>query len=226
MTRRLLAIPALAALVLLALAGPASAHVEVDPTEAMAGTTTTLTFTFHHGKDGTATTGLEVLIPDGVVVEETPEVPGWTVTVDDEAGTVTWSGGSIPDGEHGAFPIVVTLPAEAGELLFKTVQTTEAGELAWIQEEADGHGEEGDHPAPRLVLTANPDVTATTESPTTTESDDDATTTTERRGVGTTVEADSRDDGSNNAAAWFIGSGIAAIVAIAVGGYVLKRRAG
>jgi len=41
---------------------------------------------------------------------------------------------------------------------------------------------------------------------------------------GTTLEADARDDGTSPAP-WLIGSGIAAAVAVAVGGSLLKRRA-
>ena len=43
---------------------------------------------------------------------------------------------------------------------------------------------------------------------------------------GTTLEAEERDDGGTNAAPWIIGSGIAAAVAVGVGGTILKRRAG
>jgi len=43
---------------------------------------------------------------------------------------------------------------------------------------------------------------------------------------GTTLEAEERDDGTGSAAPWLIGSGIAAAVAIAVGGWLLQRRAG
>lgn len=48
---------------------------------------------------------------------------------------------------------------------------------------------------------------------------------TSERLPGTTLEAEARDDGRTNAAAWIIGSGIAAAVAVGVGGLILKRRA-
>jgi hypothetical protein len=56
-------------------------------------------------------------------------------------------------------------------------------------------------------------------SPTTTT----ATTATDEL-PGTTLEAEERDDGSNAAAPWLIGSAIAAVLAIAIGGTLLKRR--
>lgn len=43
---------------------------------------------------------------------------------------------------------------------------------------------------------------------------------------GTTLEAEERDDGNGSPAPWLIGSGIAAAAAVAIGGTLLKRRAG
>lgn len=219
MRRRLLAVPALVLAVLVLLAAPALAHVDVEAEEAVAGATTTITFTFQHGKDGTATTGLEVLLPEGTTVLEVLEVPGWTSDVDETAGTVTWTGGSVPDGTPARFPLRVTLPDVEGEVLFKTIQTTEAGELAWIQEEADP--EEGSYPAPRLILAPNPDPTTTAAPATTTTQ---PTTSTSQRRAGTTLESEQRDDGSQDATPWLVGSGIAAAVAVGAGGWLLKRR--
>jgi periplasmic copper chaperone A len=219
MVRRLAlaAVVALAALLLTAF--PAGAHVELDPAEAVAGSTLTLTFSFHHGKDGTATTALEVQLPEGAAVVDLPTVPGWTGSSDPTARTVLWSGGSVADGTEAAFPVVVRLPDQPGEVLFKAIQTTEAGELAWIEEEASEG--EGAHPAPRLTLIADPSAPTTTGATTTTESSSPSTT--ERR-PGTSLEAEERDDGSTSAAPWVIGSGVAALVAVGAGGLLLKRR--
>ena len=220
MFRRLLAMSVLGSGALLLMATVAGAHVELDPGEAVAGSTTTLTFSFHHGKDGTATTQLEVRIPDGASVVDVAPVEGWTSQVDAAGRTVTWTGGSVPDGTEAAFPVTVQLPDVPGEALFPTIQTTEAGELAWI--EAEESEAEGAYPAPRLMLTADPDATTTTEGSTTTT---EATTTTARR-PGTTLEADQRDDGNTSAAPWVIGSGLAAVAVVGIGGLLLKRRAG
>lgn len=222
MLRRLLAVPALVLAAIVALAAPAAAHVDVEAEEAVAGATTTITFSFQHGKDGTATTGLEVLLPEGAEVVEVPEVPGWQSEVDEGAGTVAWTGGSVPDGVDAAFPVVVTLPDTEGEVLFKTIQTTEAGELAWIQEEEDP--EEGSYPAPRLVLAPNPNPTTTTPSTTEAPTTTTEPTTSSTRREGTTLEVEQRDDGSQDATPWLVGSGIAALVAVGVGGWALKRR--
>lgn len=217
MARRLVLPAALALITIMALAAPAGAHVDIDPGEAVAGSITTVTLTFSHGRDGAPTTRLEVKVPEGARIVEVPEVAGWTSEVDVAAGVVTWSGGPVPDGEQAALPLVVRMPASVGEVLFPAVQTTEAGELAWIAEDG-GEGEDSS-PAPRITLVAAPNAAATT---TTTA----ATTTTTGDLPGTVLEAEERDDGEQSVAPWVIGSGIAALIAIGVGGTVLKRRMG
>lgn len=223
MTRRLPLVLALASGVLLLAATAAGAHVELDPGEAFAGSTATLTFSFHHGKDGTGTTSLEVLLPPGASVVEVPATPGWTSRVDVAAGTVTWSG-FTPDGTEVELPVVVALPTTPGETLFKTIQTTEAGELAWI--EAEESEAEGAYPAPRLTLIADPAATTTTEAAMTVAptSETTETTQTSERPAGTTLEADERDD-DTSVAPWLIGSGLAAAAVVGIGGLLLKRRA-
>lgn len=227
--RRALAVHLFALVALLLSATPAGAHVELQPGEAVAGSEATLTFSFHHGKDGSATTGLEVLLPTGASVIEIPPVDGWSSAIDPEAGTVRWTGGSVPDGTEAAFPVVVQLPPEPGVVLFKTVQTTAAGELAWI-DEAEGD-DEGTNSAPRLTLVTDPDPT-TTEAPTSTAeaptstAEDTAVTITLDRQPGTTLEAEERNNGDDSLAPWLIGSAVAAVVAIGVGGTLLKRRTG
>ena len=205
---------ALAALVASAL--PAGAHVDLEPGQAEAGSTVTLTFSFHHGKDGTATTGLAVQVPDGAAIVDVPPTPGWTSTVDDAGTVVTWSGGSVPDGTEAAFPVVVRLPQRDGEVLFPTIQTTGAGELAWISED-EGESED-DQPAPRLVLIA---AQGSTSSSTAVE---DSTTTRVPRDLPRTIlEVEQRDDGGASALPWIL-SGVAAVVAIGIGGTILSRR--
>jgi periplasmic copper chaperone A len=207
---------ALAVVALVLLAAPAAAHVEVAPGQARGGSTTTLTLRFRHGLDGSATTGLEVELPEGAEVVEVPPVEGWSSAVSLDGSVVTWSAGSVPDGTEAAFPLVVRLPDGAGPALFPTIQATEAGELRWISEEEEEGEDESARPAPRLELTPAP-----------------AATPTDARAPGSTrdlprtaLEAEQRDQGGGSVAPWFIGSGIAAAVAIAVGGTLLRRRNG
>jgi periplasmic copper chaperone A len=235
--RTILAVGAIVAAVIIG-AVPAMAHVDLDPPEAFAGSTTVLTFSFHHGKDGTATTELSVQLPEGAEVVSTPPVDGWEAEVDDDGDglqVVTWSGGSSPDGVDAAFPVEVRLPAEPGEALFPTVQVTEAGELAWISPE-QGAGEDV-MSAPRMQLVEDPDAPPTTEAPATTT---EAPTTTERPTTttteadssttstslpGTTLQAGSDRRGGGALAPWVIVGGIAALVMVVGGGLLLRRRA-
>ncbi len=95
------------------------------------------------------------------------------------------------------------------------------GELAWISA-AEGESEV-ERPAPRLTLVADPSATTTARPASTPEP---PTTTPDADLPGTTLEAQERDDGNTSAAPWVIGSGIAALAAIGIGGTVLKRRMG
>jgi periplasmic copper chaperone A len=218
MLRRLTLLATLVAASVVALASPAMAHVELEPEQATAGATETLTFSFHHGKDGAATTALEVQLPEGTAVVEVGQVDGFTASQDESTRTVRWEGGPVPDGVEARFPLTVTLPVTTGVVLFPTIQETEAGELAWIGEE-EGEGEDSS-PAPRLTLGADPNATTTSEpSPTTTDA---PVTSTTADLPGTTVEAANEGDG-DAAAPWLIGAGLAAVAAVAIGGTLLKR---
>jgi len=217
MLRRLAFVTTLVLTSLVALASPALAHVELEPTEALAGSTETLTFQVAY--EGAATTGLDVRLPEGASVVEVPEKAGWSSTVDEGERTVSWSGGSVATDD--TFSVVVQLPTITGQVLFPAIQLTTAGEVAWI-DEAEDEGHDG-HPAPRITLTADPNATTTTTAPETTTTAAPATSTTADL-PGTTVEAANEGDG-DSAAPWLIGAGIAALVVIAVGGMFLKRRA-
>ncbi|MEQ1788657.1 MAG: DUF1775 domain-containing protein [Acidimicrobiales bacterium] len=196
--RRFCLVTVTSLLALVGLATPAWAHVEVEPGEAVAGSTQTLTFSVEY--EGSATTGLEVQLPEGATVADVPDKAGWTSTVDPAANTVSWSGGSAPDDV--TFSVDVILPATPGEVLFPAVQQTAEGEEAWIGTE-ETEGEEG-HPAPRLTLVADPNASTTTTTA-------EVTTTTDEL-PDTTLEAEERDDGSTSMAPWVIGSGIAVAV--------------
>ncbi len=211
MLRRLSLLLALTLALLGASAPPARAHTELQPEEAVAGATETLTF--HVAFEGAGTIGLDVELADGAAVVEVPPKDGWTSSSDPEANTVSWEGGPVEADEE--FEVVVELPDTTGVVLFPAIQRTTEGEVAWISED-EGDGHDG-NPAPRITLVADPNPTSTT---TTTE----PTTTTSRDLPGTTLEAANEGDDDGSAAPWLIGSGIAAVVAIAVGGYLLRRR--
>ena len=144
-------IAAVATLALLA-PSPAAAHTEAELVAVPAGSETTLSLRPMHGCDGSPT--VEVAIQAPVEGATAGAVEGWTATAeaDGRGNTVLeWTGGSLPDEEHGAFPVTFTAPDEVGELLlFPSVQVCENGEeLSWI----DGDPA-SDYPAPRVLVLA------------------------------------------------------------------------
>jgi uncharacterized protein YcnI len=214
MLRRPVLVLALSAALVGGLASPAMAHTELEPEQAVAGSVETLTF--HVAYEGAGTTGLDVQLPDGASVVSVPDKTGWETTTDEGQQTVSWRGGPVEADEE--FSVEIQLPDTTGEVLFPAVQLTTDGEVAWIDpEEEEGHDS---FPAPRMTLTADPNATTTTTAAETTTTESTATTNDVPE---TTVEAANEGDG-DAAAPWLIGAGIAAVVAIAVGGYLLKRR--
>ncbi|MFD3413653.1 YcnI family protein [Streptomyces cyaneofuscatus] len=164
-----------AASTVLLLAGPAAAHVSVQPQgEAAKGGYATLNFKVPNERDQASTVKLEVNFPaDHPLSSVTPEaVPGWKIAVTKgeldkplevhgrkitEAVTkVTWTadGSKIAPGYFQQFPVSVgQLPEDADQLVFKAIQTYDNEEVVrWIEEPKGG--EEPDSPAPVLKLTA------------------------------------------------------------------------
>mgnify|MGYP001234831078 CR=1 FL=1 len=173
MTRtRLAAIGALAGSAVLLFAGPASAHVGVEPKTAEKGGYTKLVFKVPNEREDAGTTKLEVNFPTDhplASVQTTP-VAGWKAEVTKskldkplkvhgreitEAVTkVTWTGGKIEPGTFLEFPVSVgPLPENTDTMVFKALQTYEDGEVVrWIEEPRDD-GTESESPAPFLTLT-------------------------------------------------------------------------
>jgi uncharacterized protein YcnI len=156
-------------------AGPAFAHVSVDPGEAGKGGYSTIAFKVPNERDDASTVRLEVALPaDHPLASVMPQpVPGWEVKVTtakldkpleqhgkkiDEAVTrVVWTASKnegIRPGTFQQFPLSVgPLPEDGDQLVFKTLQTYDDHEIVrWIEEPKEG-GAEPDHPAPVLKLT-------------------------------------------------------------------------
>jgi uncharacterized protein YcnI len=151
-------------------AGPAFAHVSVDPSEANQGGYATLTFKVPNEKDDASTVQVEVEIPTDhpIASVSVQPVPGWTATVakttlptpvETEGGQVTeavskitWSGGEIQPGQFQQFPVSMGPLPETDEIVFKALQTYSDGDVVrWI-EATPANGEEPEFPAPVLTL--------------------------------------------------------------------------
>ncbi|WEH34491.1 YcnI family protein [Streptomyces sp. AM 4-1-1] len=167
-----------AAATVLLLAGPASAHVSVQPQGAAAkGGYATINFKVPNERDSAATTKLEVAFPtDHPLASVMPQpVPGWKIEVtksklakpldvhgkqiNEAVSKVTWTAedakSGIGVGEFQQFPLSVgQLPEDADQLVFKALQTYDNKEVVrWIEEPKEGAAEP-ETPAPVLKLTA------------------------------------------------------------------------
>ncbi|MEP9355356.1 DUF1775 domain-containing protein [Xanthobacter sp. KR7-65] len=151
-------------------AAPASAHVTLEKSDAVAGTYYKAVLKVGHGCEGSPTTSLKVTIPDGLVAAKPMPKPGWTLAA--EAGaydrayafhgkevregvkSIRWSGGSLPDGQYDEFVFIAYLAPEAGAraVPVPVVQTCEKGELRWV--EVARPGEKAAQPAPVLKIAA------------------------------------------------------------------------
>lgn len=186
--RRGLVAAATTMVVLAVVAGPATAHVEPDPSQATKGGSAEIAFRVPNERDDATTTEVVIAFPtDHPIPSASVEAkPGWTIKVDKVAlakplatddgqvteavSRVTWSGGKIEPGQYADFKVSLeSLPTDTDQLVFKALQTYSDGQVVrWIEPAAPG-GEEPDHPAPtvKLVAPATAASTATSGTPTT-----------------------------------------------------------
>ncbi|HET6855734.1 MAG TPA: YcnI family protein [Streptomyces sp.] len=170
---RISAVGAVAASTVVLLAGPAFAHVGVQPVGAAEkGGYATVNVKVPNERDNASTNKLEVSFPtDHPLSSVMPQpVPGWTVKVEktkldkplkvhgreitEAVSKVTWTGGKIAPGQFQQFPLSLgQLPEDADQLVLKAIQTYDNKEVVrWIEEPKEGQ-EEPKSPAPVLKLT-------------------------------------------------------------------------
>jgi uncharacterized protein YcnI len=161
--------------VLLALTGPACAHVTVHPGRVRAGSSDVeLTFRVPNERDDADTVKTQVFLPANLpllTVDVLP-IPGWQAkvqtrtlpkpvstddgTVSQVVSDVTWSAtaGGIRPGQYQDFDIAVgSMPDQTGTLVFKALQTYSSGEIVrWIEVPVAGEPAP-DAPAPEMTLT-------------------------------------------------------------------------
>ncbi|WP_083976821.1 YcnI family copper-binding membrane protein [Kitasatospora azatica] len=166
----------LAAGTVLATAGPALAHVTVQPGTAQQGGYTAVSFRVPDESDTASTTKVEVNFPTDhpVASVSTQPLPGWTATVEksklatpiktddgdsitDAVSKITWTAdatGKIGPGQFQEFKVSLgPLPTDTDQLVFKALQTKDDGTVVrWIDEAKDGQPEP-QHPTPVLKLT-------------------------------------------------------------------------
>ena len=230
---RLLAAPAAAGVALLAVAGPASAHVTVTPTTTAAGAYTVLTVSVPHGCEGSPTTKVAIQIPEEILAVTPSRNPLWDVTKEQQklaepvtdvhgnevterdAVVVYTAKAPLPDGYRDAFELSVKLPEEEGKTLaFPAIQTCEKGQTAWAELAAEGQdAEELEHPAPTLTITAaveggHGDAAETASS-----------------GENAAASEDSEDEDSNFLGVVGLGAGVLGLLAGGTALFQVRRRA-
>jgi uncharacterized protein YcnI len=173
--KRLALLIVLALAGLLALAGPALAHVTVTAPGATAGgTDQEITFRVPVEKDAD-TVGLTIALPASTPIAGVLVAPmaGWTHTekltelanpiktddgeITEYVSQITWTaarGNGLKPGEFGDFTIIAgQLPESATSLTFKALQSSADGTVTrWIETAAPGSNAEPANPAPVLQL--------------------------------------------------------------------------
>ena len=155
-------------------AGPASAHVTVNPREATQGGYAKLAFRVPNERDDAATTKVEVNIPTDTAIASVSVRPttGWTATVErsklatplevhgedvsEAVSKITWTataGSEVKPGQFQEFEVSAGPLPEVDRIVFKALQTYSNNEIVrWIEEPPAAGGEEPEHPAPVLKL--------------------------------------------------------------------------
>ncbi|MFE2496700.1 DUF1775 domain-containing protein [Streptomyces scopuliridis] len=229
--RRLSAITFLALAASVALAAPASAHVEVETKDASAlAENVTLDFNAETESDKAGITKLEVILPEGIAPADVTfkEGPtGWKLEATDRGYTV--GGPKVAIGEDAAYAVTVRQLPDAKSLAFKTLQTYSDGRIdRWIELEEPAAGEHGS-PAPVLELKpaapgAKPASPTPAAEPSTAEpSSPAASEPTDKQSSAEATTAGKEDDGSSPV---LIAALVVVVLALVGGGLWWFRRRG
>lgn len=156
------ALKSVAACALTISASTTFAHITLADQAALAGTYYRATLRVGHGCEGTPTTAIRVSIPAGFTGAKPMPKPGWTLAVttgklatpyDDHGKPVTegvteitWTatpGHALPDAHYDEFVLRGGLPAAAGPMWFKVLQTCEKGSTDWAEVPTSGASAKG-----------------------------------------------------------------------------------
>ncbi len=142
----------------------ALAHVTLEVPKAEASASYKAVFRVAHAcTAGGVTTALSVAVPDGVSNVKPMPKAGWTISLKQAKLTqpllvhgrsishvvqeVTWTAASkeaaLRDEQYDEFTLRVTLPDQAGNLWWKSVQTCESGQSRWVEVPAKGVSTKG-----------------------------------------------------------------------------------
>jgi uncharacterized protein YcnI len=213
--------------------GPASAHVTVNPKEAVQGGYAKLAFRVPNERDDASTVKVEVNLPTQTPIASvsTRPAPGWTVAVEqaklatplkvhdsevtEAVSKITWTavaGNEVKPGQFQEFEVSAGPMPEVDQVVFKALQTYSSGEIVrWIEEPAAG-SEESEHPAPVLKLTkqaAEPEASGAAVN------------------ANAELASSNADSGDEGGSGWSAAAGVAGLVAgvagLVLGGLAWRR---
>ena len=147
---------------------PVAAHASVpDGSKVPSNSGAVIHVRLPHGCGGAAITAVEVQLPDGVVGAKPALIAGWTTTTEmvpatytlygteytERVGTITWTGGPLPDGQFLDFGINATFQLEPGEYTLPVIQYCGDESVAWVEVPAAGQSHDDlERPAPEFVV--------------------------------------------------------------------------
>lgn len=151
-------------------AGPAGAHITMDPAQAAPHAYVRAALRVGHGCGNAATTRITVRLPEGVTGARPMPKPGWTLVVTPREGTaapsghgsaaevatITWEGGRLPNEHYDEFILRFRAPnTPDATLWFPVRQDCEGGTSTdWAEIPAEGRRiSDYRHPAASLRLT-------------------------------------------------------------------------
>ena len=141
------------AMVLLAQASSAFAHIVLSEPQAVAGSYYKATLRVGHGCNGSATQGLVVQVPAGFQGAKPQAKAGWVIatrkaklstpysshgkTVTDDVVELSWTAthqdAALPDDQFDEFAFMGRLPDVAGPMWVKVLQTCVTGKNDWSE---------------------------------------------------------------------------------------------
>jgi uncharacterized protein YcnI len=216
-------VSAVAGVAVAALAGPASAHVEVSADKTQAGATAvTLTF---NGEAENPKAGIQserVVLPAGIApagVTLVSAPAGWKFTSAADGFTV--AGKALKVGTDAVWKVrIAKLPDGETRLSFKTLETYGNGDVSrWIEIQQPGQ-DEPDNPAP--LLTLKPGAAAPSASASPPESA--AATTRSAAPVTSAPQAETPVPADSSSSTWWIWVVVVALVVVAGVLFLLRRR--
>jgi periplasmic copper chaperone A len=144
---------AVSAAALLMGASSAFSHITLADASAPAGSTYRATLRVGHGCGVSPTTAIKVILPDGFKGAKPMPKSGWTLAivktklaqpydnhgtpVTEDVSEISWTASApefwLPDAHYDEFVFRGGLPAQAGALWFKVIQSCEKGRTDWTE---------------------------------------------------------------------------------------------